>query len=171
MFLKTHRHSSHHHHPLGSYGSSPLPVLKAANDIALEAEARPDVFHRITSMQWLVEARKQIAKFIGAARTDEVVLTTNASLGLNTILRNIEWEKGDTILVSKSWRLIPIPQFNLELQQIQHTTLFIALPNTFRTFRRIPLSPFWTLISLFRMTKLSACSAKKFVPSRQASIA
>lgn len=52
-------------------------------------------------MQGLVEARKQIAEFIGAARTDEVVLTTNASMGLNTILRNIEWEKGDTILVSK----------------------------------------------------------------------
>lgn len=66
-------------------------------------------------MQWLLEAREQIAKFIGAARTDEVVLTTNASLGLNTILRNIEWEKGDTILVSKSLRFIPIPQFNLEL--------------------------------------------------------
>jgi hercynylcysteine S-oxide lyase len=52
-------------------------------------------------VQKVLEARKQIAEFIGAAKTDEVVLTSNASMGLNIILRNIEWEKGDTILVSK----------------------------------------------------------------------
>ncbi|KAF8323561.1 pyridoxal phosphate-dependent transferase [Amanita rubescens] len=86
----------------GSFGSTPLPVLKAANEISLEAEAEPDVFHRITYMPRLVEMREQIAKFIGAAKTDEVVLVANASVGLNTILRNIEWEKGDAILVTNA---------------------------------------------------------------------
>ena len=34
---------------------------------------------------------------IGAAH-DEVVLVTNTTHGLNTVLRNIEWREGDVIL-------------------------------------------------------------------------
>lgn len=94
-------------------------------------------------MPKLVEMREQIAKFIGAAKTDEVVLVPNASVGLNTILRNIEWEKGDAILVSTYSNPIFVPEFHLlGVQRTQHTTLFIAPPSISRTYPRTPLSPF-----------------------------
>jgi len=44
----------------------------------------------------LVNARQKIADLIGA-KLDEVVLVSNASMGVNTILRNFEWEEGDII--------------------------------------------------------------------------
>ncbi|KAK2467381.1 hypothetical protein APHAL10511_000616 [Amanita phalloides] len=86
---------------LCSFGSNPLPVLKAAHDIALEVETSPDLFYRVTAEPRHVEARARIANMIGA-KTDEVMFTTNASLGVNTILRNIEWEQGDTLLATNT---------------------------------------------------------------------
>lgn len=47
----------------------------------------------------LRDARERLAQFIGAEDTDECVLVTNASTGLNTVLKNFEWEKEDTIVV------------------------------------------------------------------------
>jgi len=44
----------------------------------------------------LVNVRQQIADLI-KVKLDEVVLVTNASMGVNTILRNIVWEEGDII--------------------------------------------------------------------------
>lgn len=41
--------------------------------------------------------RRQVAELIGA-KQDEVVLVTNTTHGLNTVLRNIEWREGDIIL-------------------------------------------------------------------------
>jgi hypothetical protein len=81
----------------GSYGSPPLPVLAAVNKMSIEIEANPDKFHRITYMPLLVEVRRKLAQLIGA-NLDECVLVTNASVGVNTILRNFEWEKGDIIV-------------------------------------------------------------------------
>ena len=61
--------------------------------------------------EYSIIRRRQVAELIGAKR-DEVVLVTNTTHGLNTVLRNIEWREGDIILggnnyyatVSK-WRL------------------------------------------------------------------
>ncbi|KAF8886313.1 pyridoxal phosphate-dependent transferase [Infundibulicybe gibba] len=82
----------------GSYGSPPLPVLASCNMLAETVEANPDVFHRLTYPPLLVDVRRRIAELIGA-KTDECVLVQNASLGLNVVLRNIEWEKEDTIVI------------------------------------------------------------------------
>ncbi|TFK67270.1 PLP-dependent transferase [Pluteus cervinus] len=81
----------------GSYGSLPRPVAEVVNQLAVEAEANPDRFHRFTYQPLLTESRAQIAKLIGA-KTDECVLVHNASLGVNTVLRNIEWQEGDIII-------------------------------------------------------------------------
>lgn len=62
------------------------------------AEANPDLFHRFTYMPMLVSVRERIAKLIGVADPDEVVIVPNASHGLNTVLRNIIWEDGDVIV-------------------------------------------------------------------------
>lgn len=81
----------------GSYGAVPLPVLNVCNKIALQIEANPDRFLRLIYQDLLNESRAQIAQLIGA-KTNEVVLVHNASTGLNTVLRNIEWEEGDIII-------------------------------------------------------------------------
>ncbi|KAG5651325.1 hypothetical protein H0H81_009078 [Sphagnurus paluster] len=85
---------------LGSYGATPLPVLSAVNKLTLQVEANPDHFHRLAYQPLLIDVRRRLAQLIGAD-TDEVVLVANASLGINTVLRNFEWEKGDTIIACK----------------------------------------------------------------------
>ncbi|KAJ3513808.1 hypothetical protein NLJ89_g2748 [Agrocybe chaxingu] len=80
----------------GSYGTTPKPVLKAVHDLTDQIEANPDLFHRISYPPMLNDVRARIAKLIGA-KTDEVVLVTNASMGLNVVLRNFNWEEGDAI--------------------------------------------------------------------------
>ena len=46
-----------------------------------------------------ITCRERIARLIGA-HVDECVLVPNAIHGVNTILRNIGWKKGDVILKS-----------------------------------------------------------------------
>ena len=66
----------------------------------MEIESNPDLFHRMTYQKRLIGVREKLASFIGA-KTDEIVLVSNASTGINTILRNFEWdsEKDDQIIV------------------------------------------------------------------------
>lgn len=68
--------------------------------MSLEVERNPDKFHRITYMPLLVEVRRKLAQLIGA-NIDECVLVQNASAGVNTVLRNFEWENGDIIVPCK----------------------------------------------------------------------
>ncbi|TFK37412.1 pyridoxal phosphate-dependent transferase [Crucibulum laeve] len=85
----------------GSYGSTPLPVLQAANDLTLQIERNPDHFLRLLYQPILDGTRERLANLIGA-KANEVVLVANASLGVNTILRNFEWAKDDTLIVTTS---------------------------------------------------------------------
>lgn len=49
-------------------------------------------------MPMLVSVRERIAKLVGVADVDEVVIVPNSSHGLNTVLKNIIWEEGDVIV-------------------------------------------------------------------------
>jgi selenocysteine lyase/cysteine desulfurase len=80
-------------------------VLAAVHDMNMEIEANPDKFHRSTYMPRFVDVRRKLAQLIGA-NLDECVLVPNASAGVNTILRNFEWKKGDIIVICKRF---PIP--------------------------------------------------------------
>ncbi|KAI0078832.1 PLP-dependent transferase [Panus rudis PR-1116 ss-1] len=81
----------------GSYGAQPLPVFRDSQNIALLSEQNPDKFHRFTYLPLLEESRKLVAELIGAEH-DEIVLVPNATHGINTILRNMEWRDGDILL-------------------------------------------------------------------------
>ncbi|KAF9524391.1 pyridoxal phosphate-dependent transferase [Crepidotus variabilis] len=80
----------------GSYGATPKPVLDAVREMGKEIEANPDLFHRLTYLPKLVDVRQRLADFL-KVKLDEVVLVTNASTGLNTVIRNFQWETGDLI--------------------------------------------------------------------------
>ncbi len=88
---------SAHEVSVGSFGSVPTPVKAECDKLAREIERNPDLFLRFTHYDIQAEVRELIAPLIGA-QADECVIVPNASHGVNTVLRNIEWEKGDIII-------------------------------------------------------------------------
>ncbi|KAL5526017.1 hypothetical protein ACEPAG_7355 [Sanghuangporus baumii] len=81
----------------GSYGSLPLPVLTACEKMSREIEANSDRFMRSTYIPILRDVRARVAALVGAD-TDECVIVPNATHGINTVLRNLNWNEGDTIV-------------------------------------------------------------------------
>ncbi|KAI5862035.1 putative aminotransferase family protein [Durotheca rogersii] len=83
----------------GSYGTVPKSVR--ATHVALEAEvdAAPDPFISLDFYGRLAEQRALAARVLGAADPDEVVFVPNATTGTDTVLKNFEWQDGDTVLV------------------------------------------------------------------------
>ncbi|KAK3934347.1 pyridoxal phosphate-dependent transferase [Diplogelasinospora grovesii] len=67
----------------GSFGTSPNQVLDYQQQLLRQSEARPDTFI--------------LAPLLGA-HTDEVVFVPNATTGVNTILRNLDFRQGDVVL-------------------------------------------------------------------------
>lgn len=84
----------------GSYGSPPIPVVEAMRALSKQCEESPDHFMRRAWLPLLTKARKGVADIIHA-REDEVVLVPNTTHGVNTILSNLQWEKGDVIVICK----------------------------------------------------------------------
>lgn len=84
----------------GSYGSPPKPVVEAMRKLSDQIESCPDLYMRRTYIPELVKVQDQVADLIGADR-DEVVITPNATHAINNIVREIEWEKGDIIVMCR----------------------------------------------------------------------
>lgn len=84
----------------GSYGSLPIPVLEKCEKLSREIEANPDRFMRSTSKPLLTTVRARVASLIGA-QADECVIVPNATHGINTVLRNLEWHEGDIVVRSE----------------------------------------------------------------------
>ncbi|KAJ7844869.1 PLP-dependent transferase [Mycena olivaceomarginata] len=97
-----------------SYGSLPLPVMDACKVMDWEAQSHPDRFMRFDFAPRLTDVRQRIAALIGA-KTDECVLVPNASTGISTILRNIQWTGDDIIVV-----------FNTSFRSVAHAAQFIS---------------------------------------------
>ncbi|PPQ88741.1 hypothetical protein CVT25_008548 [Psilocybe cyanescens] len=116
----------------GSYGTTPRPVQLAAYELEAKIESNPDLFHRVLFQPMLVEVREKLAALIGA-KTDEVVLVVNASLGINVVLRNFDWEEGDII--------------------ISFTTTYNSISRTAKYLSDVPPHPTSTVVNLaFPMT-------------------
>ncbi|KAI5119002.1 hypothetical protein M0805_004412 [Coniferiporia weirii] len=116
----------------GSYGSLPLPVLEACERISREIEANPDRYMRTTYKPLLDTVRSQLAQLIGA-ETDECVIVPNATHGVNTVLRNLDWSKDDVIVETK----VTYPAVARTIQYIsdtpphpQHSTFVLEFPTT-----------------------------------------
>lgn len=72
-------------------------VHKAAHDLSLKLEAIPDKFLRLDYLEYLSNSRERLAKLVNVHR-DEIVLVSNVSAGIHTVLTNLEWEKEDIII-------------------------------------------------------------------------
>lgn len=81
----------------GSFGTFPKIVRDYQRKLQDLMEARPDTYLRYTYLELLEQSRKAIAPLLGVSM-DEVVFVPNATTGVNTVLRNLVYEKDDVIL-------------------------------------------------------------------------
>ncbi|KAG8159103.1 hypothetical protein KVR01_010764 [Diaporthe batatas] len=81
----------------GSFGAFPRTVAEYQRQLQLESEARPDTFIRYTYPKLLQTARSAIAPLLGAD-VNEVVFIPNATTGINTVLRNVDFKDGDVVI-------------------------------------------------------------------------
>ncbi|RYO76179.1 hypothetical protein DL766_007478 [Monosporascus sp. MC13-8B] len=75
----------------GSFGSIPRVIQEELRRYQDQAEAKPDSFIRYELPTKIDEARKAVAELLNAP-TDTVVFELNATMAVNTILRNLTWD-------------------------------------------------------------------------------
>ncbi|KAK3681054.1 aminotransferase family protein-like protein [Podospora appendiculata] len=85
----------------GSYGSVPLTILSHRENLLRAYESRECIYKQFTLPPLLAAARARVAPLLGAA-TDEVVFVTNATTGVNAVLRNLVYDEGDVIVYPAS---------------------------------------------------------------------
>ena len=83
----------------GSFGCCPLAVLQYQQELRLRLERQPVQFLLRELESLLDEARNSLSAFVGA-RADDLVFVNNATTGVNTVLRSLEFKPGDELLVS-----------------------------------------------------------------------
>lgn len=83
----------------GSFGSCPLAVLEWQNELRCRLEREPITFFVRDLEALLEEARNKLAVFIGAD-SDDLVLVPNATTGVNAVLRSLEFQPDDELLVT-----------------------------------------------------------------------
>jgi isopenicillin-N epimerase len=83
----------------GSFGSCPRPVLEFQQGIRMRMERQPIEFFVRDLEPLLDDARAALAEFLGAHR-DNLVFVPNATSGVNTVLRCLEFRPGDEVIVT-----------------------------------------------------------------------
>jgi selenocysteine lyase/cysteine desulfurase len=81
----------------GSFGAYPHLVQDQQNAFHKLAQERPDTFIVYDLPTLVDQSREAIAPLLGAD-VDDVVFVPNASTGVNTVLRNLEWSNGDVVV-------------------------------------------------------------------------
>ncbi|OIW32780.1 PLP-dependent transferase [Coniochaeta ligniaria NRRL 30616] len=81
---------AYHNLNQGSFGTIPRPVQAKLREYQDRAEARPDPFIRYEYPKLLDESREAVAKLLRAP-TDTVVFVSNATVAVNTVLKNLVW--------------------------------------------------------------------------------
>ncbi len=83
----------------GSFGSCPLAVLEFQRVVRERMERQPVTFFVRDLEGLLDEARGKLAAFVGSAAED-LVFVPNATSGVNAVLRSLEFQPGDELLVT-----------------------------------------------------------------------
>jgi isopenicillin-N epimerase len=83
----------------GSFGACPKAVLAAQAVLRSEMEREPVDFLSLTLGARLDAARSELAGFVGADPAD-LVFVSNATTGVNAVLRSLELAPGDELLVT-----------------------------------------------------------------------
>jgi isopenicillin-N epimerase len=83
----------------GSFGSCPLPVLEFQRALRDRMESRPIQFLARELEPLLDDARAALARFVGA-RAEDLVFVPNATSGVNTVVRSLDFAPGDELLAT-----------------------------------------------------------------------
>jgi isopenicillin-N epimerase len=83
----------------GSFGATPRAVLAKQDELRARMETEPVLFLARQLDPLLDEARSTLAEFVGAA-TDDIVFVPNATAGVNAVLRSLDLDKHDELLVT-----------------------------------------------------------------------
>jgi isopenicillin-N epimerase len=83
----------------GSFGACPSAVLQTQMALRLEMERELVDFLDLTLPSRLDAARQTLATFLSAEAAD-LVFVPNATTGVNAVLRSLEFEPGDELLVN-----------------------------------------------------------------------
>ncbi len=83
----------------GSFGACPRAVLQQQQWLREELEEEPVRFFTRQMQPLLDESRRSLAELIGAAPSD-VVFVRNVTVAVNSVLRSLQFEPGDELLVT-----------------------------------------------------------------------
>jgi len=83
----------------GSFGACPLAVLEAQQALRTEMERDPVRFLAVRFQDRLDAARGELAHFLGADGRD-LAFVSNATMGVNAVLRSLDFAPGDELLVT-----------------------------------------------------------------------
>jgi len=83
----------------GSFGACPTPILALQSKLRGELEAEPVQFLWRRYEERLDPARRALAKFVGAGSRD-IVFLTNATAGVNAVVRSLKFKPGDELLTT-----------------------------------------------------------------------
>ncbi|TMW57567.1 hypothetical protein Poli38472_003492 [Pythium oligandrum] len=80
-----------------AYGTAARPVLQAQAHLVNKMEMNPDRFFRRELPTLLRLAASKLAEFL-KADAEDVVFVTNATTGMNAVLRSVDLQEGDEVL-------------------------------------------------------------------------
>ncbi|MCX8109585.1 MAG: aminotransferase class V-fold PLP-dependent enzyme, partial [Verrucomicrobiae bacterium] len=83
----------------GSFGACPRAVLEFQQHVRESIEKQPVDFLARKLEAMLDEARSVLARFVGCD-PDDLVFVPNATTGVNTVLRSLEFSPGDDLLTT-----------------------------------------------------------------------
>lgn len=83
----------------GSFGACPRPVLERQQQLREQIERQPLQFFGRDLEALLDEARVELAEFVGANPAD-LAFVSNATTGINTVLKSLIFEPGDEIVTT-----------------------------------------------------------------------
>ena len=84
----------------GSFGATPKPIFDVYQHWQSVLEAEPVQFIAFDGVTYLANTRAALAKFIGCADKDDLVMVTNPSFAINMIAKNFPLQEGDEILAT-----------------------------------------------------------------------
>jgi len=83
----------------GSFGACPRPILEAQSEWRARMEREPVLFLARQLGDLVDTARESLARFVHAS-SEDLVPVTNATTGVNAVLRSLRLQPGDELLVT-----------------------------------------------------------------------